>query len=461
MKEYKEPLLFQASEWIKINDPNIDTQALQDAVDNFDEVILRGRFNLNSSLKRILPYGTTSIKISKSVVIRGEGREDNVPSTKIVKSNWKFPNHEYDTLLCIEGEDIDVSIENLHFQDFNGICIAATHGNSVKICNNRITLYQGLGRGYTFHDFGDIVTGIAVATRDYIEGCFPGGAIIEGNYLDFALKITLGGYIPRKKGEDPNYRPRHTNHENYHGIGILAFGNLGRVRIRDNIVRNMNARGISVHDNYESSEILITGNTVFSEEYGSYAFSTHFAGHGIHVQSAWNAPQSGSRFEITKNNVRCDKTNYCGIAVYGPSDYREGAGKLAECIVRDNKIHLSDGSVGVLIRKNDRTEVIDNKLSGQAYYGFHLWGSRDREGFDLGSNENLVEDNDMTDLVIKAPDKYSDSHVDGRMFTGSEGKSTTAHVWLNAFSKDNVIKVMSDETVIDEGEDNKITCVDN
>ena len=119
------------------NDPNIDTQALQDAVDNFDEVILRGRFNLNSSLKRILPYGTTSIKISKSVVIRGEGREDNIPSTKIVKSNWKFPNQEYDTLLCIEGEDIDVSIENLHFQDFNGICIAASHGNSVKICNNR------------------------------------------------------------------------------------------------------------------------------------------------------------------------------------------------------------------------------------------------------------------------------------------------------------------------------------
>lgn len=67
----------------------------------------------------------------------------------------------------------------------------------------------------------------------------------------------------------------------------------------------------------------------------------------------------------------------------------------------------------------------------------------------------------MTDLVIKAPDECSNSHVDGRMFTGSANKSTTAHVWLNAFSKDNVIKVRTDEMVIDEGEDNKITYVDN
>ena len=80
----------------------------------------------------------------------------------------------------------------------------------------------------------------------------------------------------------------------------------------------------------------------------------------------------------------------------------------------------------MLIRKNDGTEVFGNKVSGQVYYGFHLWGSRDREGIDLRSKENLVEDNDMTDLVIKAPDEYSDSHVDERMFTGSDGKSKTA-----------------------------------
>jgi len=123
-------------------------------------------------------------------------------------------------------------------------------------------------------------------------------------------------------------------------------------------------------------------------------------------------------------------------------------------------IHVWDGSVGVLIRKNDGTEVYGNKISGKAYYGFHFWGSEDREGFDLGSNVNLIEDNDLSDLEIRSPDEYSDSNVDGRMFTGSPGKSATAHVWLNPYSNKNRIKIIPDETVIDEGEDNEISYQD-
>jgi len=443
------------------NDPNIDTRAIQDAVDNYDEVILRGRFNLGEARVRAARRGLTSIKIRRSLVIRGEGREDNVPATKIVKSNWKFPFLDFEYLFEVDGEGIDVTIENIHFQDFNGTCITASRGNSVNIRDNRITLGSGLGRGTTYGHFGDHVTGIAVWSGYRGVGGFPGGAVIEGNYLDFATSYILGGSISRKKVSDPNYRPDHDNHENYIGFGILVNNNLGKVIIRDNVVRNMNARGIVVQDNYESSEIHIMDNTIVSEIFGSYPFSTHFSGIGIFAQSAWSRPFSGSRVEISGNEIRCDKLNYCGIAVYGLSIYREGAGKLGECVVRDNDIHLGDGSVGVLIRKNDRTDVFGNKISGRAYYGFHLWGSGDREGFDLGSNENLVEDNDMTDLVIKAPDEYSDSHVDGRMFTGSEGKSATAHVWLNAHSRGNVIKIKADETVIDEGDGNTVERVED
>jgi nitrous oxidase accessory protein NosD len=239
---------------------------------------------------------------------------------------------------------------------------------------------------------------------------------------------------------------------------MIINNNVGEVVVRDNVVRNMNSKGIFVNDNYETAEIHVVGNTVISEVYGSYPYSSHMAGVGVFAQSTWIRPEkSGARVEIVDNEIRCDKLNYCGIAVYGQSRYEEGASKLGECIVRDNNIHLGDGSVGVLIRKNDRTEVVDNKISGKAYYGFHLWGSEDREGFDLGSNDNLIEDNDLSDLEIKTPDEYSDSHVDGRMFTGSGGRSATAHVWLNAHSRGNAIKIKTDETVIDEGEDNTIT----
>lgn len=61
----------------------------------------------------------------------------------------------------------------------------------------------------------------------------------------------------------------------------------------------------------------------------------------------------------------------------------------------------------------------------------------------------------MEGLTIKEPDEYSDSHS-GRAFAGSNGKSLTAHVWLNNRTMGNEIKVKTGETVIDEGEGNTI-----
>ena len=342
------------------NDPHIDPIAIQDAVDNFNEVILRGRFNLGKANLRAADTGTTCIKIRKSVTIRGEGRENNIPMTKIVKSNWMFPFLEYDFLFEVDGLGIDVTIENLHFQDFNGSCIAASRGNRVVIRNNRITLRTGLGRGQTYGHMGDRVTGIEITVYGGYKPmltAFPGGVVIEDNYIDFALTYELGGFISRKKMMDPNYRPDHENHETYNGIGVLVNNVLGKVLIRNNVIRNMNAKGIVVQDNYNSTEIRIEGNSIISEVFGSYAFSTHIAGYGIQCLCAWSLPRSGTSVEIINNEIRCEKLNYYGVAIYGLSMYKEGAGKFGLCIVRDNRIHLTDGHVCVLIRKNDSTEV--------------------------------------------------------------------------------------------------------
>ncbi len=441
-----------------ITDPVRNTQAIQNAVDNYDEVILRGKFSLADIGMRnaVMGTGTTVIKIRKNVVIRGEGRENDIPTTKINKNSWKFPFTDFEYLFEIDGDDVDVTIENIHFQDFNCGCISAQRGNRVKISNNRITIPSGLGRGLSY-SYGNYLSGVSVWSPDLEKGQFPGGVLIEGNYLDFALWYIEGGYLPRRKVMDPDYRPDLEKHDSYFGVGILVNRVLGKVVIRDNFVRNMNARGILVQDNYESSSIHITGNNIISEIFGSYPFSTHFAGVGIQAVSAWQSPRSGSNVYISDNDVRCTKLNYCGIAVYGQSIYKEGSGKWGECIVENNRIHLEDGSVGIVIRKNDDTEVHGNKISGRTYYGLHLWGGKDHSGFDLGSNSNLIEDNDLSDLEIKKPDKYSDSHVDGRMFTGSEGKSKTAHVWLNRYTSKNIIHVRVNELVIDEGADNQIS----
>ena len=304
---------------------------------------------------------------------------------------------------------------------------------------------------------GDHVVGIVSGGSE--EGrSFDGGVMIEGNYLDFATDHSQGRFMPRKGLEnDPNYRPDLENHESYCGIGVIINNNLGKVIVRENVVRNMNSRGIFVNDNNETAEIKIINNKVISEVYGSYPYSSHMAGVGILALSTWIEPEkSGANVEITGNLVRCDKLNYCGIMVSGQSRYEEGAGKLGECIVRNNDIQLSDGSVGLLIRKNDETMVYGNKISGRAYYGFQLSGSADREGFDLGANENRIEENDLSELEIKIPDDYSDGHIDERMFSGAEGKSSTAHYWLNKYSNRNKIQKKENESIIDEGRDNKI-----
>lgn len=427
--------------------PEVDAQAIQDAVDNYDEVVLRGAFSI----------GTSTIYINRSIVIRGDCRENDIPSTSIQKKGWKFPFHTQEFLFIVRGEDIDVTIENIHFKNFNDTCIWNAEGNSSKILNNRITLSSPSGHGVSMGEWGDVVVGIASGGPSHMKGGFPGGVLIEGNHLDFAVTPAWAGYVDRKGLEkNPEYRPDLLNHENCIGIGILLNRNLGKVVVRNNVIRNMNSKGIQIQDNWSTTDIIVKGNKIVSEVFGSYAYSNPNAGYGILAQSSLNAPLQGGIVEISNNEIRCEKVNYCGIGIYGPSLYREGSGKFSECTVSGNKIHLRDGTSGIHIRKSDKTRVVDNKLSGRAYYGIQLTGISEREGFNLEAFGNIVESNDLDDLEIKPPDEYSNNHVDGRMFTGSKGRSTTAHAWLNKHTRGNAINLGADETVIDEGKDNQI-----
>ncbi|MFA9436930.1 MAG: transcriptional regulator FilR1 domain-containing protein [Candidatus Bathyarchaeota archaeon] len=422
--------------------PEYDAQALQDAVDNYDEVILMGRFNI----------GTSTITVKRSVHVRGEGRTNDVPDTKVYKKGWNFPFLSQEFLLTVGGDDIDVTIENIHIENFNGTCISNRHGNSVTIRKNRITLESGLGRGLSFGNWGDHVVGITSGGESMDKGSFPGGILIEDNYLDFGVSFARGGFISNKGFENsPDYRPDLQKHEAAVCVGILLNRNLGNVVVRNNVIRNMNSRGILVADNWASSDISIIKNTIISEVFGAYPYNSPMAGVGIFIQNAWTEPRSGGRVEVADNKIVCTKVNYSGIVVHGPAMYQDGAGKLEECIVRDNEIELEDGYIGVQIRKSDSTIVKNNKVSGRVYYGLLISGSKNRGGIDLTSHGNIFKENDLEKLVIKEPDDYSDGNVNGYTFTGEEGKSRPAHVWLTPYASHNVIQLEAGQTIIDEG----------
>jgi len=426
--------------------PDIDAQAVQDAVDNYDEVILRGRFN----------FGSAQVQLSKSVIIKGEGRENDIPQTSIFKKGWNYPFTEWDCVFYINGEDADVTIENLRFTDFNCACIWGVQGNSLRIINNSITLLHGYGRGATFGALGDWIVGIEVDAK---ENCFRGGVIIDGNYIDFSspLLSIADGHVSRGGlEEDPEYRPNLLDHEYFVTFGITTWNLPGSVGIENNIVRNANARGITTSNNLPSADVKIRHNTITSDVYGSYPFSSHEAGAGILAQSTFSGPGPGFNVEIEDNTIKLDKLNYSGIIVLGPVTDREGADKLRGGVIRNNCIQLRNGYEGIHVRKCDDFEVTDNKITGEVYYGIRISGRKRTGELDLRALNNLVEGNDMDDMRIREPDDYSDNHVDGRRFAGSTVGSFTAHIWLDKFSERNVVEIRKNEKVIDEGKENTI-----
>jgi hypothetical protein len=324
----------------------------------------------------------------------------------------------------------------------------------MNIRNNRITLATGYGRGVMFGDFGDVVIGIFIWPE---PGTFKGRVTIEGNYIDFARGGAYGGFLARGgQEEDPEYRPNLFNHEYYMGFGIAVHGTSSKVNIENNVVRNTNARGIAATCNLASADVRIKHNTITSDLYGSYPFSSPEAGAGILAQSAWGFPTPGFSIEIEENTIKFDKRNYSGIIVLGPVTDREGADKLRDGIIRGNNIQLKDGYEGIHVRKCDGFEVSRNTITGDAYYGIRVSGREKSGEIDLRSLNNVIGGNDMRNLRIRRNDEYSNNHVDGRMFCGSPGSATTTHLWLGKNSANNEIELGKGETVIDEGVDNKI-----
>jgi len=432
-------------------DPSIDPFSVQDAVDHYNEVVLSGVFN----------FGPKSVTISRSVVLRGEGRENNVPSTKVYKKNWVFPFRDYDQVFYVQGDGVEVTIENIHITDFNCIAIYAENGSKLVVKDNRITLGDGLARGMTYGPYGDIVMGIfASSLTSDMHGLiysFPKGIQISGNYLDFATNYVRGGYISRGGVEtDPQYRPDLFDHKHFISEGIIVNFAAGEVLIEKNVIKNMNSRGIYTFGNASTAETIVKENIIESKVYGAYAYFGNDAGIGICAQTAWSAPTPNYYLEIRDNSIKCEKLNYSGICVFGPIMSRGDSDVFRGGKVIDNSIELDDGYIGVHLRKSHEFEVENNEIRGASYYGVKISGRRQTDEMDARGLNNCVKGTHLKGLRVKKPDQYSDLYADGNLFFDGGERSDTSHFWLDKNTANNVIEVGDAETIIDEGTENKI-----
>ncbi len=369
-----------------------DAQALQNAVNNYMEVVLRGTFEL----------GKQSILVDRSVTIKGEGRKDGFPSTKLHKRGWTFPSANFDSVFKIVGKDADVTIENIHFTDFNCSCIHGILGRSLRIRNNAITLGSGYGRGWKYERFGDTVTGIWVdgLPENFGESNFDAGVTIERNYIDFAFQpeqrnIPFITYPEPNQNNTQNF-PDLNNHEYYIGMGINLLNLSGKVSIKENTIINMNGRGISVINNLPTSVVSIKQNLIKSEIKGSYPFTGDDAGFGIFAQCSFMYRKLGFKVEIEDNVLQLLKPDYCGITVLElslsgkSSDFMTGS-------MTNNQINLLDGTAGLRIGSKS-LDVAGNKITGSAYFGVQTTGFRTvKNELESGSR---IKDNDVSELKI-------------------------------------------------------------
>jgi len=427
------------------DDSRVDAQAVQDAVDNYDEVVLEGTFN----------FGINSVTINRSVIVRGEGRDGDIPTTEIYKDGWTFPSPILAQVFLVQGDDVEAVIENIHFTDFNAYCIRATEAQKITVRNNRITLETGLYRGIQNIAFGDAI--IAVLVHDG----FPGGVVIEGNYIDFALDPLYGGQVMLWAMDDPYYRPNPVEHEYYSGYGIYVRDVLSDVVLAGNTIHNMSARAISASVNNDS-KIVVKDNTIVSEVYGSYVIDKRWAGIGIVIHPSLHikVDQAG-RAEIKNNVVEYDKPNFAGIMITGTNLSPDGTEKLADGVVRSNSIHLAEGAAGIIAESCDRFNIIGNTISGCAYYGIGVFPRGDAKRTSQGAYENVIEDNDMREMKLRSADENSRGLFDDRAFKGTKAGTAPAHLWLNTNTRGSLVKVKHGETVVDEGEANTVLTEEN
>ncbi len=403
--EREEPTQAQYSSLLRIengvaivegrNQP-LDSKTLQYAVDHYNDIVLKGVFDLGSS----------TIYLTRSVKIRGE--EGSVePKTRIYKRGWTFPQTKFDSVFEINGDDIEVQIENLHFTDFDCSCINGRKGAGLKIINNRFTLESGYGRGWRYQHFGDSIFGVWLgATDDHVEkgSRFDKGIIIQGNYFDFEIQRSINPIDKIAASNQEEGKPKATSYERYQVTGIHANNLSCKLAIKGNTIRNMNARGISIVDNFQDSKISINDNAIFSDIPGSYPFNGIESGAGVYAQASFLHQRPGFHIDIQDNEIKLMRADYCGIVAINSEQSLDIEPKLNGRISL-NEIHLENGQAGIKVGSDDLL-VTKNILSGRAFFGVirHMKGLPGN----LNANEEneRMRDNDLSTLEVIDPRQW-------------------------------------------------------
>lgn len=376
------------------NNPSVDLQAVQKAVEQGGTVNLKGTFDFGNEGR---------VNITKDVKIVGETDNSGNPITKITGGFWTF-HSPLPSTLPPEAPGPKITIQSIHFDGALLAPIYLAYSSGANISNNKMT---NIRPKYSdepifgkpgLHRQGGIICfpGLAqpIQTRKYIPNLFSGNLIIEDNNIDLTNDIYTKTMAQ----------------------GVMVIGTTGmNVHIQRNTILNCSRNSIETIDNYRgkdgSGTVLIKYNKIVTSIEG-LPVPTPATPHGILFgwfldMSSGMDPQRNIKYIVANNAIRTQGKTSAGIV-----SFSDGA------VIVNNAI-VSEGTeaAGLVVCSSDGY-IAYNRLEGSGSKPTVVvmpWKPY------KGSN-NVFIDNDLTKFKSSTADVVFNKDTSDNLFIGQRCK---------------------------------------
>ena len=377
------------------NNPAVDIQSVQRAVDQGGAINLKGTFDFGNDGK---------VNITKDVQIIGETNHKG-PVTKIKGGFWTF-HSPLPAKLPPEAPGPKITIQGIHFDGALWTPIHLAYSSGATISNNKMTNIRPKAMG------GQLIFGkpglnmqqgivchpgyaqIQMETRKYIPNVFTGNLIIEDNDID------LTNDLPTKTMAQ----------------GVIVLWTTGiNGQIQRNTVINCARNSIETIDNFlgkdGSGMVIIKDNKIVNSVEG-IPVPTPATPNGIVVGwfldiSGGLDPQRNIKYVVVNNAIRTRGKTSIGIAAF------------TDGVVVVNNAILSEGTdaVAIGVRSSDGY-IAYNRMEGTSSnpaVAIGVWKP-------LKGSKNVFVDNDLKQFKTSAADVVFDKDTCDNLFIGPKCK---------------------------------------
>jgi len=376
------------------NNPTIDLQGVQRAVDQGGTINLKGTFDFGNEGR---------VNITKDVKIIGETDNGGKPITKIKGGYWTF-HSPLPAKLPPEVPGPKITIQGIHFDGALWVPIHLANSSGATISNNKITNVRpklmdepvfgkpGLNRQQGIACLSSYVQ--PIETRKYIPNAITGNLIIEDNDID------LTNEVPTKTLSQ----------------GVLVIWTTGiNAQIQRNTIINCARNSIEAIDNFlgkdGSGMVLIKDNKIVNSVEG-IPVPTPATPNGIVVGwfldiSGGLDPQRNIKYVVVNNAIRTRGKTSVGIAAF------------TDGVVVVNNAIFSEGTEAIPLAVTSSDGYIAyNKMEGVS----SMPAVRVRPWKPLKGSKNVFVDNDLKQFKTSAADVVFDKDTCDNLFIGPKCK---------------------------------------